>query len=231
MADHVLAEVGDPGVSAPGERQRCQFKQPAHRGTKLRNECDRLGFNDGMGPGDVVASVGSVPVADRLARIKDFAPLLVRADDFSGTRFPRGVSRDHFRGAIGVGDLELAGKNRAGSVLGESHPAEPPRIPAITNHGANGVPAGGEQPRDVVRLHHHALGVVRPAGVEDGIADAPAVDGHLVDPQRRGIQAGPGNRPAHLKVFLKITAGTDRVVGVDRPVGGVRPEQGRGRPG
>ena len=86
-----------------------------------------------------------VPVGDGLAGVNDFAPLLVRADNFARTRLPGIVRGDDVPGAIGVGDFELGIEDRAGVVLRQTHPAQPAGIPTITEHGPDGVFFGSEQ--------------------------------------------------------------------------------------
>ena len=146
-------------------------------------------LDHGVGPGGIVET-GQVPSGNGFAGVDDFAPLLVGAQDFAGTCFPGIVGGDDVGRSIGIGDLELGGKNRAGAVLGQAHPAEPARIPSVGNDGGKGVLAGIKEVRDIGGLDHDALGVIGPAGGEQGIARAAAIDRCLVDSQGRGVQTG-----------------------------------------
>ncbi|MNL29923.1 hypothetical protein D3C87_1516320 [compost metagenome] len=66
-------------------------------------------------------------------------------------------------------------------------------VPAVPDHGADGVVAGFQQVGDVVDLIEGGLAEIGALGTEQGVADAAAVDLGLIDAQRRGVEAGLGD--------------------------------------
>jgi hypothetical protein len=65
--------------------------------------------------------------------------------------------------------------------------------PAGSDLGADGVGAIAQHVRHVEGLVADALAIVGPAGGEEHVADATAVDGHLIDAEGGDIEAGIGD--------------------------------------
>ncbi|MNQ80605.1 hypothetical protein D3C85_955920 [compost metagenome] len=76
-------------------------------------------------------------------------------------------------------------------------------VPAVADHGPDGVVAGGQQVGDVVDLIEGGLAEVGAFGAEQGVADALAVDLGLIDPQRRRIEAGLGDGPGDREILAQ----------------------------
>ena len=80
--------------------------------------------------------------------------------------------------------------------------AESPSIPAVAQHGPEGIAAFAQQTRHIERLVAQTVIVTGPSRVQDVVAGGSAVELRLVDAQRRHVQP----RPPHTRTNVELTA-------------------------
>ncbi len=131
--------------------------------------------------------------------------------DGSGCDFPGASGRDGLGCAIGKCQFDLREQPGAVAVILSGEPADMAAVPAVAEDGAGGVGPRAHQAGHVVSLILHPLGVVGPAGGEDVVADAPAVEVEFIEAERRGIEAGADDFFAHRESRAEIRAGRARL--------------------
>ena len=92
------------------------------------------------------------------------------------------------------------------TVLPAAEEADVPGVPAVREHDTERVDAFDEHRRHVVGLNLDLPGVVRPPGREQLGADSHAVDGGLVETQRRRVEASPLGRGGELELPAQVRA-------------------------
>jgi hypothetical protein len=211
-ADHVLAEVEHPGWGGPDvefhrRSDGLEFLRRAHERPEGRGQ-----FNPGIGeagdrrPGAVIVA-GFVPAAKLAPGVVRFTVDQVGFDDRAESGLPGAIGHDGLGGAVGEGQHELGEQLRALAVIVALTPADVAAIPAVAEEGAGGVGARAEEDRDIVGLVLHALLVLGPAGGEDIVADAVAVEMKLIEAEGGGVEAGRGDFPADVEDRAEIRAG------------------------
>ena len=164
---------------ALGDGDRSQVLGHAHRLRALGNEQHGVARRRGHRRPAVVAEARLGPRAQLPARVVALAHQQVRVLERAGGGAPARVAGDHLDAAVLVLEVQLAQQRRILAVV----VAPPQRVHA----DEAGVPAGAEdrsehvlavaqQRGDVVRRVLDPRAVVGPAGREDGVADARAVE-------------------------------------------------------
>ena len=139
-----------------------------------------------------------VPTGVFQPRVVGLALEKVRFNDRAGYGFPTSARADVGDGAVGEFEVQLGPHARVLAVKVAVAP-EPdvPAEPPIRQHGAYGVRAVANEFGDIVGPVIHALVVVSPARREEVIADAMAVEVHVHEAQRGGVERGAGHGFLH----------------------------------
>src|SRR5689334_6649423 len=103
------------------------------------------------------------------------------------------VSHETLGCAVDVVDFELGEQCQAVTVdvAPSTTKAEPPTVPAIAQHGPNGVAAFLQKPRHIERLVAQPMVVAGPSGVQNAIANGGAIELRFIDAQGRHIEPRP----------------------------------------
>ena len=139
-------------------------------------------------PGAVVEA-WLVPALDLGAGVVALAEHEVGREDRALGRLPGAVRGDRVAGAVGVGHFQLREQGGHLAVEPVVAVAGVAAVPPVTEQRGERVVAFAEQRRHVVRGVADALAVVGPIRREEHVAYALAVEVHLVQAERGGVEA------------------------------------------
>ncbi len=149
------------------------------------------GSNGSTGSQVVSSKPRLVPSVEFEPSVVGLALVEVGGEEWAGRRAPLVVGGDHVGGAVVVGDLELRQQAEPLAVDVAQHvPLEEPAPPPVGDDRAEHVVAGGDQRGDVVGVVAEAVGVTRPAGRQDVVADDVPVEMDAVHPGGGHVQPG-----------------------------------------
>src|SRR5690606_38507518 len=95
--------------------------------------------------------------------------------------------------------MKLCEQAGAVTVVLPAFPGDVTAVPAVAEQCAEAVVARPQVAGNVIGLVLHAPGIAGPAGAEDIVADALAVDLGLVEPQGGDVEARAGDRLVEAK--------------------------------
>ncbi len=200
---HVLAQVRDgiAGRSLENPR-RLELLDPAHRRTGGSDQAvlTVIGALDAFPV--VVVEARRRPAILLEASVVGLAVVDLRHEDRSRRGLPAAVGEEHLLAPILVAhvDLQQQGGVVTVDVAASDPPCEIAPVPAAPEQDAYRVGAGLEQWRDVVGLILEALVVAGPAGGEKLVANALAVEPHLVQAVAGHVGARSDHRAAQREV-------------------------------
>ena len=171
------------------------------RGPRL----DQAGIERDTGRRDParVVETRRVPARLRHAQVDGAAVVQVGRADLGGRRPPAPVRRDDQARPIDALDLELGDQPELPAVAAavvRRIPTEPPAVPPVAEHRADGVPPWREQARHVVGVRQDAVAIGRPARCQQVVRDQATVQGHPVHAERRHVEPGAGDRRRHVEL-------------------------------
>ncbi len=202
-ADHVLAQVHDRQARLRlQDLDRTDLLDPPH-GRRCRRDQGVLAV---IGELDArpVAIVEAGPGPARLleARVVGFSVVDLRHQDRAGRGLPAGVAAHDLAAPVRVGHFDLHQQREPVAVdvapAGEAHLV--PAVPAVADERPHGVGARLQERRDVVGLVLEALVVAGPAGSEELVAHALAVQVQLVEAVARRVGARASGRARELEL-------------------------------
>ena len=149
----------------------------------------------------------------RGTRVVRLAIVDVGGEDRSCGRLPSFAGPDDLLAPIGVAHDDLRQQRDALAVgVATSLPGEPAAIPSISERDADRIRPSAKQVGDVVGLVLEPLVVARPTWREHLVADAAAVDLHLVQAEARHVCARGRDGAVERELGAKQGLGFERVV-------------------
>ena len=191
-AGEILAEIEEAHavpVLALGNGD--DLAHAAHGGADAGDELDgMIGRADDDGLPAAVIVTGLRPGAELQAGIVGLAVEEIAFKNRAGGGFPRSIGAEGERGAILQNDFETGEEVGTIPVDLAAKPADGAAVPAVAEDGAERILALSQKRGDIVGLVLDALLIIGPAGGEDFISDASAIDLAFVETERGDDELG-----------------------------------------
>ena len=211
-AHQVLAEIDQRLAGRRAlDRHRAQFLHGPHRRHRRRRQGGQVVIDHLDRPPPARVVTGLRPAAQLTAGVMSLAVVQVGAAQWSDAGTPFGIGAERQHRSVGKGDLELRQQRQAVGVevAGAAEPETAAR-PTVAHDGADGVVAVAQQLGDVMAGEAQAVAVAGPARRQLHVADAAAVDLHLVHAEGGHRQHGPPPRLRQGELAAKVGAGLRR---------------------
>ena len=192
-----------------GDRDRSQVLGHPHRLRALGDELHGVARRRGDGGPAVVAEARRRPRTQLAARVVALAHEQVRVLERSRGGAPAAVAGDHLDAAVLVLEVQFAEQRRIAAVVVATPQrvhADEAGVPARAEDRSEHVLAIEEERGDVVCRVLDAHPVVGPAGGEDGVPDAHAVELHLEHAAGGRVEHGAAHTARDLERPAQIRA-------------------------
>ena len=202
-ARDVLAAIEPPAALTGRRETDRQDGDPAdgRRGPLL----DEAGIERDSGRGDParVIEARRIPAGLRHAQVDGAAVVQIRRADLGGRRMPAPVRHDDHACPVDALDLELGNQSELTAVAASvvrRVPTEPPAVPPVPEHGADGVPTRRQEALHVVGVRQDAVAIRRPTRCQEVVGEQATVQRHLVHAACGHVEPRAGDRCRHVEL-------------------------------